>query len=461
MRRRFEEVRRRKRNVSKVFRVSAVRLHQPQREAESPPRLIRWLGGGRRETPAAVAGGEAHSPVPDEELVEALWRKKKAFEESVKKHASDFHCQVLEVALEDARPADSVLISLSFETRARGNAVTALAGAPRAVIIAVGEILPTDGATRVVVSAAPEPPASATREDRAGWSQLAPILAAIGTGIGVIGFVTFVGGVIVWARLTANGFPAAPALGVFPSQDLLVIGAQTLVKPVIFALAAVVGLVLAYVLLRNGWDRVGEEEAALVEGNASFLAATGMFAFVLLALLAALVPVLSEMKPEHQDIAWLVVFGAAFLAAAVGSVTRRFLLLITATFVLVGTFLGLVAYWTARNDTSVRAAALIRDNKKAMAGIFVAEGAGRVYLARVSRRPDGSFDRARSRLVGVDKDQVTDIAISEAKPADQALTQARHLARELCDLQPNATRPKRGELENCRTAPPGEPQPHE
>jgi hypothetical protein len=145
----------------------------------------------------------------------------------------------------------------------------------------------------------------------------------------------------------------------------------------------------------------------------------------------------------------------------VGSVTRRFLFLVTATFVLVGTFLGLVAYWTARNDTNVRAAALIRDNKKAMAGIFVAEGAGRVYLARVSFRPNGKFDDARSRLVGVDKDQVTDIAISEAKPADQALTQARHLARELCDLQPKAAPPKRGEIENCRTAPPGEPQPHE
>jgi hypothetical protein len=74
---------------------------------------------------------------------------------------------------------------------------------------------------------------------------------------------------------------------------------------------------------------------------------------------------------------------------------------------------------------------------------------------------NGTFDDARSRLVGVDKDQVTDIAISEAKPADQALTQARHLARELCDLQPKAPPPTQGEIENCRTAPPGEPQPPE
>ena len=369
-------------------------------------------------------------------------------------------CQVLSVTLEDVRPGGSVLVSLLFVTKALGNAVTAVASGSRAVIRATARILGTDPETDVVVSAAPEPPASASSGDRSGWGQLAPILAAIGTGVGVIGFVTFVGGLIVWARLTANGFPAAPALGVFPSQDLLVIGAQTLVKPVIFALGAVAVLVVFYVaILRPFVGRVSEEEAALLAGNASRFAALGMFVFVALALSAALAPVDEDIAGDEQKVAWLVVFGAALLAAAVGSVTRRVLFLMTATFLLVGNFLGLVAYLTARNDTNVRAAALIRDNKKAIAGIFVAEGAGRVYLARVSFRESGTFDDARSRLVGVDKDQVTDIAISEAKPADQALTQARHLARELCDLQPKAPPPKTGQIENCRTAPPGERQP--
>jgi hypothetical protein len=409
------------------------------------------------------APSPAQRPVPDEELVTALWLNKEAFEARVRRYmtrALPKGCQVVSVRLEDVRPGGSVLVSLLFVTKALGNAVTAVSSASRAVILATARILDTDPETDVVVSAAPEPPASASRGDRSGWGQLAPILAAIGTGVGVLGFVTFVGGVIVWARLTANGFPAAPALGVFPTQDLLVIGAQTLVKSVIYALGAVAVLVLIYVgILRPFVGRVGEEEAALLTGNASRLAAFGMFVFVGLALSAALLPVDEDIADNRQVIAWLVVVGAALLAAAVGSVTRRFLFLMTATFVLVGTFLGLVAYWTARNDTNVRAAALIRDNKKAIAGIFVAEGAGRVYLARVSFRDNGTFDDARSRLVGVEKDQVTDIAISEAKPAGQALTQARHLARELCDLQPKAPPPKKGEIEDCRTAPPGERQP--
>jgi hypothetical protein len=376
MRASFE--RRRERKVHQVFRVSAVRSYRSRVEAEPRPKILPWLRRRPPELAEAGARPPTHQPVPDEELVEALWLNKKAFEDCVRAYMTDAlpnGCQVLSVTLEDVRPGGSVLVSLLFVTKALGNAVTAVSSGSRAVILATARILGTDPETDVVVSAAPEPPASAISGDRSGWGQLAPVLAAIGTGVGVLGFVTFVGGVIVWARLSANGFPAAPALGVFPSQDLLVIGAQTLVKPVIVALGTVAVLVLIYVaILRPFWGRVSEEEAALLTGNASRLAGSGMFVFVAFALTAALVPVVSEMKPKHQDIAWLVVLGGALLAAAVGSVTRRFLFLMTATFVLVGTFLGLVAYWTARNDTRVRAAALIRDNKKAMAGIFVAEG---------------------------------------------------------------------------------------
>ena len=156
------------------------------------------------------------------------------------------------------------------------------------------------------------------RRAETSWDRFAPVLAAIGTGIGVIGFMTFVGGVIVWAKLTANGFAAAPALGVIPSQDLLVIGAQTLVRQVIWALVAVAGLLLIYVILRQAWGRVGEEEATVVAGHATVLAASGM-CFVLLALAIALAPFDHEMRHGDAVIAWAVVIGGALLAAAMGA----------------------------------------------------------------------------------------------------------------------------------------------
>jgi hypothetical protein len=40
-----------------------------------------------------------------------------------------------------------------------------------------------------------------------------------------------------------------------------------------------------------------------------------------------------------------------------------------------------------------------------------------------------------SRLVGISKDQVSDIALGDPKPPWQALEQAEHLEVELCDLQ--------------------------
>jgi hypothetical protein len=470
----WESFRRRPRTVRQVFRISAVRRppRQPPvsetTELATPvrtPRLSRWLfgrRGGDRASLAPQAPKDAREPVTDEALVEALLLNKHTLEKRIAEQATKdlpTRCQVLAVTVEDVRPGGSVLLRLRFRTKVKGSAVAAVFNAAAAVTVAVREVLENVLRADVAVSAAPEPAILPASGAKTTWDRLAPILAAIATGVGVIGFVTFVGGVIVWARLTANGFAAAPALGVFPSQDLLVIGAQTLVRQVIWAFIAVTGLLVIYVLLRIWSDRVSDEEATVLAGHASLFAATGMFVFVLLAFAIALVPFDSEMRDDDVVVAWGVVIGGAFLAAAIGSLTHRVLYLMTATFVLVGTFLGLVAYWRARNDTAVRAAALVRQNKKAMAGIFVAEGAGRVYLARVSLRHDGSLDDARSRLVGIAKSQITDIAISEAKPVEEALTQARHLARELCQLQPTLPPPKSGTIEPCRTAAPGHVQP--
>jgi hypothetical protein len=283
---------------------------------------------------------------------------------------------------------------------------------------------------------------------------VAPVLAAIGTGVGVIGFVTFVGGVTVYARLRAAGFPAAPALGIFPSQDLVVIGAQTLVPEALSALGAVILLVFLYLILRAAVKRVSDEEAALLAGHATRLAAFGMFCFVVLALIVSTLPFFDELDGEHRVLALGLVVVAALLAAAACSVTRRFLYLATTTFVLVGVFLSFTAYWRESHAGGVRGAAIVRDNKKALAGIFVAEGSGRVYLARVNLVDERACKQAegsdagcqivddRSRLVGIAKDQVSDIALGDPKPPWRALEQARHLERELCDLQ--VQRPPRG-----------------
>jgi hypothetical protein len=143
---------------------------------------------------------------------------------------------------------------------------------------------------------------------------------------------------------------------------------------------------------------------------------------------------------------------AALVAASVGSVTRRFVYLATTAYILAGLFLGSLAVWSAGNEEDVRGAAIIRQHQRPLAGIFVAEGAGRVYLARIVVDHDGEIVKPRSRLVGIDKSEVTDIAIADRTAPRQALANARRLANELCGLQPMPARPARHAAGNCRRA---------
>src|SRR3954454_22341855 len=52
-----------------------------------------------------------------------------------------------------------------------------------------------------------------------GWERMTPLLGAIATGIGVLGFVTLVGGAIAWARFNGAGLSAEDAVGFLPTQN--------------------------------------------------------------------------------------------------------------------------------------------------------------------------------------------------------------------------------------------------
>ncbi len=462
----------RPRTVSKTFRISAVWLPPPVAKA------------GREAAEQPEAARAAGVRLSDEEVVYGLLTKRESFVKRASDEAES--AGVTSVKLEEVRPGGGVAAQIVFGIRVKGTAVAVVAGLAPAVGAGVAEALECAYGQPVAVSALPEPMGAAaptTADPTTGWDRLAPLLGAIVTGVGVIGFVTFIGGVTVYARLRAAGFPAAPALGIFPSQDLVVIGAQTLVPEVLWALGIVVALGFLYALIRRrkhvshasdeeapleghgllvalkkgqrtartvllrARNRVNDEEAALLTGHVTPFATIGMFFFVALALILSTLPFRSELDNTHRRYALGLVLVAALLAATVGSLTRRFLYLATTTFLLVGVFLSFTAYWREGHANAVRGAAIIRENKKAIPGLFVAEGAGRVYIARVDLVDEGACQKARgsgagcqiiedhSRLVGISKDQVSDIALGDPKPPWKALLQARHLARELCDLQ--------------------------
>src|SRR4051794_15777198 len=79
-----------------------------------------------------------------------------------------------------------------------------------------------------------------------------PVLTFIGTGIGIIGFVIFFGGFVVWARFDGAGLPADEAVAQLPRNDLVVTGASFLIPAILAAMGAVaVALVLWHFLVAD------------------------------------------------------------------------------------------------------------------------------------------------------------------------------------------------------------------
>jgi hypothetical protein len=418
--------------VHRVFRVSAVRR------------------------PADDDRDETNRRVTTEEIVHELWTGRQQLQEALEGQVE----AARSVVLEAVSPDDGVLVEFRFEVAEGADELPDLSGA---VLTAVAQILEERLRAPIAVSASPVPP-NVPAGRPTPWTQIAPVLAAIGTGIGVIGFVTFVGGAVVWARLQGAGFPAAPALGVIPSQDLVVIGTETLVPLILVAIGVVVVLTILYSIVRLAARRLHTKlsewlvhlETAAQAGEAFGVA---LFAFLLVFSLAVLLQIHGQLRPEQFLLGVVVSVLLASVGAIIASRTRRLLYLATSTFVLVGVFLGLIQYLREAGDERVRGAALVRDHKKAIVGIFVAESASRVYIARVSENSDGTLDGSRSRLLGVAKDDVTDVAIADRKPIKAALEQGDRLAKELCELEPKAPTSAEDPVEDCRTAPAGYPQP--
>jgi hypothetical protein len=75
---------------------------------------------------------------------------------------------------------------------------------------------------------------------------LLKVLGAIGTGLGILGFVTFFGGAILWLRADKAELPATEAVAVIPHGVLVTTGATFLVPAVLIAVAVVVLIFLVY-----------------------------------------------------------------------------------------------------------------------------------------------------------------------------------------------------------------------
>ncbi|MDQ5807060.1 MAG: hypothetical protein M3320_00115 [Actinomycetota bacterium] len=273
------------------------------------------------------------------------------------------------------------------------------------------------------------------------WDRLAPVIAAIASGLGVIGFVTFVGGAIQYGRFAGAGLPASEAVSVIPAQTLIVLGAEALAYAVLIGL----GYAAIVFIVREATSTEGDETSGLLRGPSNWKRAGLMFAYLLAAGAG-----IGLIQGVPSDAGWTVgVVAAGLVTAAVAALVARrtasVVWLTTVTFVAVGLFSVGSRVGRAWENEDVRAAALVRENKKAMIGFYVGETSDRVYIGRINTgRPTeaGNFAvdeeelREENRIVGISRDQITDLAIGPPRALSEALKQGHVLANELCERQP-------------------------
>jgi hypothetical protein len=129
----------------------------------------------------------------------------------------------------------------------------------------------------------------------------------------------------------------------------------------------------------------------------------------------------------------------ALLVGCVAYRTPRFEYLAVSTFLAVSLFIGGVTFYRELIDADVRAAAVVRKNQKAVIGFYVAENANRVFLGRLAfdRSPKGDIvvDTGGSRIIAIDKAEISDLAVGPLRPLEDAFGQASQLANELCEVQ--------------------------
>jgi hypothetical protein len=280
---------------------------------------------------------------------------------------------------------------------------------------------------------------------------LVQVLGVVAAGIGVLGFVTFFGGAILWIRFDQAELPANEAVAVVPREVLLTTGASFLVPALMLALAAVLAVVLLRVI-RDTYSKRQPDRHSSVTGFEDFsprnrFVAEGAFLVVLLIIEVVWV------APEALTVSvprtiLLCLFGFATLAISwfVLHGTQRLLWFGMALFAAVSAFVAATTYVRTTDRPKLEPAALMREGEGPRTGFFVARNGEHVYLGR-GRGTTGTPGGAR--LVAVPSADVSDLSIGPLVSPALVRQRSARLALGLC-RSPTAAPCSRAQLESLR-----------
>jgi hypothetical protein len=212
---------------------------------------------------------------------------------------------------------------------------------------------------------------------------LVPLLAAVATAIGTLGWVAFIGGAIVWISFSRAHLPAAEAVARVPSPVLVATGAEFVVWAVLAALATVAVLYMLDDPFQRRIDawRVGRFEPIL----------RGLLPFTLVA--GTAIGFAFWVSLGYGHVPWpkgvIVVCAAGLAAGLVGAMlyssTAKFAHIGVFAVVAVPLVMAVAMYFRAQEAPRVEPVAFMRTDGSPFVGFFIAQTTDRVYV--------GTFDQ--------------------------------------------------------------------
>lgn len=272
----------------------------------------------------------------------------------------------------------------------------------------------------------PEAPLCASSRPTDGPT-LVTVAAAVASGLGVLGFVTFAGGVVLWSRFKEMGVPADHALSLVPKSELVATGAEFLVPAVLLS-----ALIVAAVFLISGLiDRLTDGWPPTKWLVAPALLGLTELGFAI-ALLVTTVPFW----------AFVLLVGVAALGAFVVSVSAHlsFAIFALVSFLAVGTFAIARTYERTSHDLEVLPMAYSRSQPgeapRVELGYFVAETSDRIVFASVPQD-------VQNELREFPRSETDDLEVGGLAHPAQAEKKAARFAYNLCEriahLKPAST----------------------
>jgi hypothetical protein len=259
------------------------------------------------------------------------------------------------------------------------------------------------------------------------------LLGTVAAGIGVLGFVTFFGGAILWIRFDQADLPANEAVAVVPREVLLTTGASFLVPALMLSLAAVFVLLLVRLGLghvRDAEDHHTDLTGLKGVGRQGRFVAEGAFLLVLLVIEVVWVaPEALTVNVPRALILFLLGFSTLAISWSVLRSTERLLWFGLAVFASVSAFIAGTTYFRTADRPKLEPAALLSERDGPRTGFFVARADDYIYLGRGLGTTGTS---GGARLIAIPRADVRNLSIGPLVSPQLIRPRSARLALGLC-----------------------------